>query len=393
MTRNMERSLRRLRSRGTASSRSNGQASTSADSPARSSVQGHAGGITLAYLEDFHASAAAMMGEGDSLTLQDAVERIILPKTDAPDCAYADLPGMGCPGAPTYVVTASWDCPLSDLLAALRTHLAIASQPDSTSLWIDAFALNLHTLSGPHASPLVLDALRDAARAARGMVLVVDPAGACFRKPWCLLALAAASQAGSPDSPDDAQTLELLPGSASMASGWIPAAILALGGLHLDHSDKPPEGKAAACIEALLTEASPTATSSLANALPRMLQRMSAADEASSLALAAAAEELGAAMVEAGFFVAADTTIAVALRLRENALGATRPTSLATQQLLAAAKASRGNMSGYAAFLERDALVAPTSAPGGDSRRSSSSMRGPAKPTTQDAPPPHITAY
>mmetsp|Transcript_33800 Transcript_33800/g.95661 ORF Transcript_33800/g.95661 Transcript_33800/m.95661 type:complete len:781 (-) Transcript_33800:215-2557(-) len=113
-------------------------------------------------------------------TTEEIVKAVVKPDTADRSCCYAELPGTNS-ASPTFFVSHVWSRPFQELVQCLTKYLA---DKESEILWIDIFAVNQHSASTDPKANIATSV--DAVKATKQTLVVLDPAGACFTRAWCL---------------------------------------------------------------------------------------------------------------------------------------------------------------------------------------------------------------
>lgn len=157
-------------------------------------------GITLRQLEALYARACALCashrwtstapGRSDvplapgSITLYDLNRYLLLPETEARDCAMVELIAARAQ-PPQWFASHWWGEPVADFIECLRRHAYDRGLSADTSYWVCAYANRQHSIGGELGGGVESSPFVRALHLADGMVSIVDGGGAIFTRVWC----------------------------------------------------------------------------------------------------------------------------------------------------------------------------------------------------------------
>uniref|UniRef100_A0A061SGR3 Tfp pilus assembly protein n=1 Tax=Tetraselmis sp. GSL018 TaxID=582737 RepID=A0A061SGR3_9CHLO len=145
-------------------------------------------GVSVRWLIRFFQQLKASGPDWQSMTARDIAERVVAPAT-AGSRARSFLQAKGAHGTPPqFVLCHSWDRPFSEVVDCLRRRFEFC---EGTVVWLGLLSLGL--AAGDAEANLA--AAWEQAERTEGTLVVVDPAGACFRDPRCLFQVGAAAAA------------------------------------------------------------------------------------------------------------------------------------------------------------------------------------------------------
>jgi len=119
----------------------------------------------------------------DEVTLYDVVRYVIKPATQTHGrCAYVERIAEEAQ-PPVWFVCNWWGEPFRRVLDCLEQHARDRGVPDHMPYWISAFAHNQWQLEGPAE---MWASFQRALRSTIGTLTILDAAGVCLRRSWCL---------------------------------------------------------------------------------------------------------------------------------------------------------------------------------------------------------------
>lgn len=131
----------------------------------------------------------------DNVNMYIVCDFLIKPLTSCRACSYMELVSDG-PLRCQYHVNQWWRMRFPDFIASLERFVEARKLPESTAFWVDAFALNWHSIEtdlGPDVDKHPYD---ETIIDAEGLVVMLDPKATLMDRPFCILEQSMAMKLG-----------------------------------------------------------------------------------------------------------------------------------------------------------------------------------------------------
>ena len=126
-----------------------------------------------------------------SWTIQEVVDKVVVPKTAATVCCLFDMIPMHYAARPHFFVSHTWSRKYGDLMSMLKTYFGVSASTDAAAgvvLWLDIIAINQHPYKDDHGclQNEDVDSLAKVVHATERTLLCLDKECVALSRIWCV---------------------------------------------------------------------------------------------------------------------------------------------------------------------------------------------------------------